>query len=205
VPDQLQGEMTDAFWRSLAWQDVRWLGYRVERAPTDLVAYQELVADVRPEWIVAVGAGDGAARFFASICDLLDSGRVISIQAEDAEHPPHPRVTWIDGPPAREKTRERVVEATGDDPHGLLVIAPGPAGEIARTFRAYSPVVGVGSYAILEGTIVNGHPVLPGHGPGPTEAITMLLKNRTDFVPDHRPERFGFTFNPRGFLKRVSR
>jgi cephalosporin hydroxylase len=205
VPEQLQGEMTEAFWRSLAWRDVTWLGDRVERAPTDLVAYQELLAEVRPDWIVAVGTGDGAARFFASICDLLECGRVISIDAEEAARPRHPRVTWIDGPPAQKKTRERVVEATGDDPHGLLVIASGSAGEVSRAFRAYSPLVGVGSYAILEGTIINGHPVLPGHGPGPTEAITMLLKNRTDFVPDHRPERFGFTFNPRGFLKRVSR
>jgi cephalosporin hydroxylase len=203
VPDQLQREMTEAFWRSLAWQDVTWLGERIERAPTDLVAYQELLGEVRPDWVVAVGAGDAAAKFFASICDLLDFGRVISIQAGDAEHSPHPRVTWIDGPPAQKKTRARVVDATGESPHGMLVIATGPAGEVSRAFRAYSPLVGVGSYAILEGTIVNGYPVLPGHGPGPTEAITMLLKNRTDFVPDHRPERFGFTFNPRGFLRRV--
>ena len=61
VPEQLQGEFTEAFWRSLAWQRLTWLGERVERAPTDLVAYQELLAEVRPDWIVAVGAGDGGA------------------------------------------------------------------------------------------------------------------------------------------------
>ena len=85
----------------------------------------------------------------------------------------------------------------------LLVLGTAPAAQIVPAFKAYAPLVGVGSYAIVEGTVVNGHPVLPGYGPGPAEALTTILKNRRDFAPDHRPERFGLTFNPRGFLRRV--
>jgi cephalosporin hydroxylase len=74
---------------------------------------------------------------------------------------------------------------------------------VVADFNHYVSLVAVGSYAIVEGSVVNGHPVLPGYGPGPSEALAMILRNRRNFAPDHRPERFGLTFNPRGFLRRV--
>ena len=94
IPEQLQDQYTDAFWRSLAWREVKWLGTDVERAPTDLVAYQELVAEVRPDWIVELGGGDGQAKFFASLCDLVGSGRVLSVREDAAGQPEHPRITY---------------------------------------------------------------------------------------------------------------
>jgi len=178
----------------------------VERAPTDLVAYQELVARVRPDWIVDIreADGDGGGMFFASLCELVGSGRVLSVQTDSGgERPQHPRLTYVTGSPTQDATRREVFETVGEGANALVIIAPARARDVVTEFRAYAPLVGVGSYAILEGTILNGHPVLPGYGPGPTEAIQMILKNRNDFVPDHRPERFGLTFNPRGFLRRV--
>lgn len=206
VPQQLQAEFTDAFWRSLAWQGVTWLGQRVERAPTDLIAYQELVADVRPDWIVALRAnGEGSPDFFASLCDLVGSGRVVAVgpEADSADQSQHPRVEYVEGASTAKETQERVAELVGDDANCMVVIPPAPLQEIVAEFKAYAPLVGVGSYAIVEGTIVNGHPVVPSFGPGPSEALQQILKNRRDFAPDHRPERFGLTFNPRGFLRRV--
>jgi cephalosporin hydroxylase len=205
VPEQLQAQFTDAFWHSLAWQDTSWLGQRVARPPTDLFAYQELIARVRPDWIVEVRARDGAgAMFFASICDLIGSGKVLSVQAApDSERPDHPRITYLTAAATPKETRTKVTETVGEESNALVVLAPGPLEQILAEFRAYAPLVGVDSYMIVEGTVVNGHPVLPGYGPGPSEALQAILKNRRDFVPDHRPERFGLTFNPRGFLRRV--
>jgi len=63
--------------------------------------------------------------------------------------------------------------------------------------------VPVGSYVIVENTIVNGHPVWPGFGPGPLEAVKRILAANGDFVSDTKMEKFGLTFNPDGFLKRT--
>ncbi len=80
IPDELKLNFIDASWRSLAWRNTTWLGQRVKRVPTDLMAYQEIVARVRPDWIIETGTEDGGrALFFASICELLDHGQVISI------------------------------------------------------------------------------------------------------------------------------
>ena len=40
--------------------DTTWLGRHIESAPTDLIAYQQAIASVRPDWIVETGTGDGA-------------------------------------------------------------------------------------------------------------------------------------------------
>jgi cephalosporin hydroxylase len=61
----------------------------------------------------------------------------------------------------------------------------------------------VGSYVIVEETIVNGHPVWASFGPGPSEAVKGILGNHADFIADTDAQRYGVTFNPGGFLKRI--
>jgi cephalosporin hydroxylase len=205
VPDQLRAEFTEAFWRSMAWRDTTWLGRRVHRAPTDLIAYQELIASLRPDWIVEVRTAGGArALYLASICELVGSGRVLAIQARRrGVLPEHPRITYLTGPPSGEEMRSRVFETVGEGAKALVVIAPANRKVVLDEFEAYASLVPVGSFVIVENTVLNGHPVQPTYGPGPAEAVEVILKQRGDFVPDHRLERFGFSFNPRGFLRRV--
>ena len=70
---------------------------RSTTAPTDLLAYQEIIAEVRPDWIIETGTGDGGrALFLASICELVGHGQVLSIDAAphaDRPEPPPPRAT----------------------------------------------------------------------------------------------------------------
>jgi cephalosporin hydroxylase len=62
----------------------------------------------------------------------------------------------------------------------------------------------VGSYLVVEHTVVNGHPVWPGFGAGPNEALQRFLARNGCFVQDTSKEKYALTFNPGGFLKRVS-
>jgi cephalosporin hydroxylase len=176
------------------------------KAPTDLIAYQEIVSRVKPDWIIEFESGTGGrAGFFASLCELLGHGQVVSIDpAVDDTRPQHPRITYLRGQPGEKSTVARVKELTGEKPHGLVVL--GSAGNRQRTskeFTAYAPFVSVGSYLIVEDTAHNGHPVWPEFGPGPWEAVKQLLNRRSDFVADPFMERFALTFNPGGFLKRM--
>ena len=70
-------------------------------------------------------------------------------------------------------------------------------------FNAYSPLVPVGGYVVIEDTIVNGHPVWPGFGPGPAEAVRAIVGRRDDFRSDRALENYGPTFNSKGYLQRV--
>src|SRR5829696_3632865 len=65
------------------------------------------------------------------------------------------------------------------------------------------PLVTPGSYLVVEDTNVNGHPVYEAFGPGPMEAVQDFLKERDDFEVDRSREKFLFTFNPGGWLRKL--
>jgi cephalosporin hydroxylase len=206
IADDVKNGFIDAFWNSFAWRDTTWLGQRIPKAPTDLFVYQELVQRVQPDWIIETGtANGGRALFLASICELLGHGQVVSIDTEVAERrAEHPRVTYLEGAPQSDEIAARVREMVGDG-RALVVLGsqPGTNLRIEAEFNVYAPLVPVGSYVIVEYTILNGHPVWPGFGPGPSEAVKRILAQHTNFSVDTTMEKYALTFNPSGYLKRL--
>jgi cephalosporin hydroxylase len=193
-------------WRNLPWTGTTWLGRAIATAPTDLLAYQEMIFRVRPDWIIETGTGDGGrALFLASICDLVGHGQVLSIDSEAADDlPTHPRLQLLTGIAQEPATVESVRALVGNEATAIVVL--GSAGDRVVTnaqFEAYSPFVPVGSYVVVTDTIVNGHPVWPAFGPGPAEAVKQILGRRGEFVPDPLMEKYSLTFNPGGFLRRA--
>jgi cephalosporin hydroxylase len=206
IPEDLKVEFVDAFWRSHAWRKTTWLGQRVSKPPTDLIAYQEVIARVRPEWVIETGTGNGGrALFLASICELVGHGQVLSIDArKNDDRPQHPRITYLTANPVHEAAARQVRDIVGDPPNAMVVLGTrGSRGRMVAEFNLYSGLVPLGSYVVMEETIVNGHPVWPSFGAGPAEAVKNVINTRGDFAPDPDMERSGLTFNPHGFLKRV--
>jgi cephalosporin hydroxylase len=208
IPDELRTSFVDAYWNSLAWRDTTWLGRRVPRAPTDLFAYQEIVARVRPDWIIETGtANGGRALFLASICELLGHGNVLSIDAKLGENlARHPRITYLEGRTHDESTMDQVRAIVGDAPRAVVVLGSQPMTQmrVRAEFDRFRDLVPVGSYVIVEHTVYNGHPVWPGHGPGPNEGAKRILALNADFAADTTFDKNGLSFNPGGYLKRIS-
>lgn len=206
LPEELRSTMIDAVWQSGTWRQGTWLGTPVRKLPTDLMAYQELLSTVRPDWIVETGTGTGGrALFLASICDLLDHGQVVSIDPKPSRHhPTHDRITYVVGQSIDDEVAAQVHALTGPAPHALVILGSRRA-KVATLmeFGQYESLVRPGSYLVIEETMVNGRPVWPGFGPGPGEAVAQVLNTRSDFAADPTFERYGLTFNPGGFLRRL--
>jgi cephalosporin hydroxylase len=206
IPQDFRTDFIDAFWHSLAWRETTWLGKPVYKAPTDLFVYQELLARVRPDWVIETGTvGGGRALFLASICDLLDHGQVVSVDARLPENGPrHPRLSYVEGMPHETETVRKVIEIVGDQPNAMVILGScGSHMRMIEEFEAYQRMVPAGSYVVMEETIVNGHPVWPGFGGGPMEAVKRILAAHGDFAVDPKMEKYALTFNPLGFLKRT--
>ena len=62
----------------------------------------------------------------------------------------------------------------------------------------------MGGYIVIEDTIVNGHPVWPNFGPGPSEAVKGIVERRENFAIDVEMNKYRLSFNPNGFLRRMS-
>lgn len=185
----------------------RWLGNRVIKCPLDLWVYQEIIWDTRPDLIVETGSGrGGSAYFMACMCDLAGHGRIVTIDVRDVERPKHDRVTYLHGSSTEPAIVERVrAAAEGAGSVMVLLDSDHSREHVAEELRHYAPLVTPRSYLIVEDTNVNGHPVVPDHGPGPMEALDEFLASEAgaDFSIDADCEKFFLTMNPRGYLRRT--
>lgn len=205
-------DIVDAFHRlyydreDTTWQQTYWLGVRVLKLPLDLWTYQEIVYEVRPDLIIETGtAHGGSALFLASVCDLIDHGKVVSIDIVDRPGlPQHPRIHYLVGSSTDTGIVRTVADLLGNG-RGLVILDSDHARDhVLRELELYSGFVAPGSYLIVEDTDVNGHPVHPTHGPGPTEALEIFLPKDHRFEVDRgREQKFLLTFHPGGYLRRV--
>jgi cephalosporin hydroxylase len=187
-------------------RETYWFGHSVKKCPFDLWVYQEMLHELRPDFIVETGTRfGGSARFFASICDLLDQGRIVSVDIDPAAvRPEHPRITYLEGSSTAPEIVAQVRETVGAAQSVLVVLdSDHSCAHVLEELRAYAGLVTPGSYVVVEDTNVNGHPVRPDFGPGPMEAVDLFLRERADFSIDGAREKFFLSFNPRGYLRRA--
>jgi hypothetical protein len=70
--------------------------------------------------------------------------------------------------------------------------------------KLYADLVTTDSYMIVEDTNINGHPVASAFGRGPMEAVQVFLAGTEDFLVDRSREKLLLSFNPGGFLRKVT-
>jgi len=186
------------------WNNTTWLGTTIMKNPLDLWVYQELLFRIRPDVILETGTHKGgSAHYLASICDLLDHGRIVTVDVTAMPGlPEHPRITYLEGSSTSPETISRMTEAASATTMVILDSDHSRA-HVLDELAAYAPLVTPGSYLIVEDTHVNGHPVTPEFGPGPMEAVDEFLRSNPEFRIDEDCEKFYFTFNPRGYLRRA--
>jgi len=191
--------------------NTHWLGVAAQKYPTDLWIYQEIMYELRPDFIIETGTyWGGSALFLASVCEMLGHGEVITIDTQPiaeshSTRPAHPRITYIEGSSVAPEVVADVRLRT-DGAQTVMAILDSDHGRehVFNELKVWCDVVTEGSYLIVEDSNVNGHPVLPEFGPGPMEAIELFLSMNRDFAPDRSREKFLLTANPRGFLKKVA-
>ena len=188
---------------------ISWLGYQITKTPGDLIMYQEIITRTRPDVVIECGTGyGGGTLFLATICDLVGHGKVITVDPHNHEQdwprPKHPLITYVDGSSADPGVFARVRELAGRPASALVILDSDHSRDhVLAELRLYRELVPVGCYMVVEDSFVNGHPVMPEHGPGPWEAVDAFLAETDDFTPDRGCERFMLTVAPRGFLLRV--
>lgn len=182
---------------------IYWLGREVSKLPLDAWIYQEIIWEQKPDIIVECGTDKGgSALFFASLFDLVGSGKVITIDVNDTlVH--HDRVTKIQGSSVAPETFEKAKGMAAGKKVMVILDSDHERDHVLREMALYGELVTPGFYMVIEDSNINGHPVLPGWGAGPMEAIKKFLRTNSNFVIDKSREKFGVTFFPNGFLKKI--
>lgn len=188
------------------YNNTRWLGVETQQCPLDMWVYQEMLTEVKPDVMIEAGTYQGgSALYFASVFDLLQHGRVITIDIEDFPgRPKHSRITYLLGSSTSDEILAKVRSLIQPGERVMVILdSDHHKPHVSNELKLYSPLVSTGSYLIVQDTHFNGHPILPRFGPGPMEAVQEFLRTSSAFQPDRTREKFGMTFNPGGFLKRL--
>ena len=188
------------------WENTRFLGVIADKFPLDMWVYQEIITETKPDVLIEAGTfKGGSALYFASIFDLLQHGRVLSIDIVAYPHrPQNERITYLLGSSTSDAIFQKVKDSIRPGEKVMVSLdSDHHKAHVLDELRLYSSLVTVGNYLVVEDTDINGHPVYPTFGPGPMEAVQEFLKTNSNFEQDRSREKFGVTMYPGGWLKRV--
>jgi len=200
------------FYDSGIWVTTKWLGVPTAQNPNDAWIHQEIIAQVKPDFIVEAGTQyGGSAALWATILQQVNpDGRIITIdikdQARAAKDLPivKDKVEFLLGSSVDPTIVAEVTNRVNGKKVLVILDSDHSKNHVLAEMKAYAPLVSKDSYLIVQDTNVNGHPVLEKFGPGPMEAVNEFLATNDQFRPDREAERLMFTMHPKGYLKRIN-
>lgn len=167
---------------------------------------QEIIYELRPDILIETGTfKSGSALYYCHLMDLLNHGRVITIDVEFRENrPKHPRLRHILG----SSTDEAVIREVKEECYGkntvLVVLDSDHSKEhVLNEIRSYEKLVSKGSYLIVEDTALHGNPIHPESTDDPMSAVNEFMTDNKDYEIDRSREKFLMTWHPKGFLKKL--
>jgi cephalosporin hydroxylase len=189
----------------------RWLGVKTLQNPNDVWITQEILFEVKPDFLVETGTlFGGSAALWAMILEQINpAARVITIDIKDRVTEAKKldifrrKVDFLIGSSTDPEIVAEVRRRTKGKKIVVLLDSAHEKDHVLNELEAYSPLVAVGSYLIVQDTVVNGHPIWPNFGPGPHEAVEEFLATNDQFEPDHSRERLLLTLCRDGYLKRI--
>jgi cephalosporin hydroxylase len=199
------------FYDSQVWMTTQWLGVPTAQNPNDAWIHQEIIARIKPDFIVESGTWNGgSAGLWATILQQVNpAGRVITIDIKDYVSAARElsivkeKVDFLIGSSVDPAIVAEVKKRVNGKKAVVILDSNHSKQHVLAEMKAYAPLVSKDSYLIVQDTNVNGHPVLPNFGPGPMEAVNEFLATNDQFRPDTDAERLMFTQHPKGYLKRV--
>lgn len=184
-----------------------WRGVPIAKCAQDLLVFQEIIHETRPEVIIECGVDCGGSTLFLAemlrgaggwkvvACDIA-AERCYDVVVERDD------VILFGGSSTNSEVIGQIASLVRGRRTMVILDSDHREEHVLAECRAYGPFVSPGCYMIVEDTNVNGHPVVPEHGPGPAEAVVKFLSESGAFEVDRSRERLLLTFNSGGYLRR---
>lgn len=184
---------------------ISWLGHHTGKVPADLWRYQEIIFEYKPDFIVECGTyWGGSAIYMASIMDLINHGRIFSLDKYPKNPlPTHPRVTYFKGDSSSQESFDKISKKIPDNSKVLVILdSDHHAEHVYKEMKLFDKIIPSGGMMIVEDTFLGGNPSHFEYGQGPIPAIEKFLKENSNYSIEKKNERFLFTLNRDGFLRK---
>jgi len=191
---------------------VRYFGHETLKSVSDLWNYQEIIFGLKPSLIVELGTYmGGSALYFSHLLKNMGGHTHIltvdiSRDAVASEVLQNPDIEFMEASSCSDVVAQRIqaLRKEFSGPMFIILDSDHSKKHVLVEMIMLRALTRTGDYLIVEDSNINGHPVFPGCGPGPYEAIEEYEKTYPgDYRRDEeRENKFGFTFAVRGFLIR---
>ncbi len=200
------------YFNTFVWKKTTWMGVTTWKSVSDMWNYQEILFDLKPSLIIEFGtAHGGSALFFANIVRQIgEPFKVLSVDVNHRRLEQAARcdsdILFVESSSTVPAIAEHIQHLKSEFPGKIFAILDSDhsMNHVLDEMKLLRPLLSAGDYLIVEDSTINGHPVLPGWGPGPYEAIEAYEHEfPNDYTHDVvRENKFGFTFAPNGYLIR---
>lgn len=200
------------YYNTFVWKKTTWLGVTCWKSVSDMWNYQEILFELKPSLIVEFGSNQGgSALFFANF--MRQTGKPFKVLSVDINQKPlapaarcDSDIVFVESSSTDQSIAEHIQRLQLEFPGKIFAILDSDHSmdHVLGEMRLLRPLLSAGDYLLVEDSTVNGHPVLPGWGPGPYEAIEAYEREFPhDYTHDvARENKFGWTLAPNGFLIR---
>jgi cephalosporin hydroxylase len=211
--EEVIADFTKLYYASNVHYRTKWLGVSSLQNPCDMWVLQEIITEIKPDFIIETGTfRGGGSLFLASILRLVNpTGKVLTVDIEPQIAQASRQAVFKEAVEVYtgSSVADDIVEAITKRVKGSRVLvtldSDHAKSHVLQELEIYSRLVSVGSYLIVQDTAHNGHPLPTEYkGGGPMAAVREFLEKHRNFSPDRTREKFLLTFFPQGYLKRLS-
>ena len=167
---------------------------------------QEIITELKPDLIIETGTfKSGSAMFYCHLMDILNHGKIITIDIEFRENrPTHKRLKHLLGSSTDINVIKEVAKECENANTVLIFLDSDHSKEhVLNEIYSYEKFVTKGSYLVVEDTALHGNPIHAGGWEDPMGAVDEFMKSSNGFIQDRTREKFLMTWHPKGFLKRI--
>lgn len=178
-------------------RDPRWRGLKLIKLPSDIVLYQMVVWDKKPDFIIDIGTAFGAsAMMFADYLEMTGKGTVITIDPNPrGPLPVHPRIICLEGDSKSDDIINKVKEIVGSGSVMLSIDGNHKRQQVKWELKRYADIVTRGQFMVVEDCYDRN-----GLLTGPGEARDWFLKWNKQYRLTDFDRRFICGFTKDGWL-----
>jgi len=195
-------DVLSRLWVKVGWDQkysytFSWLGMPIIQLPEDMIRYQEVVFAVRPDVIIETGVAHGGSLVYsASLCALMNKGRVVGIDVmirpsnrqRIESNVLAERISLIEGDSVSPQTLEDVRKHIRPGDTVLVVLDSDHSyAHVMAELKAYAPLVTKNSFIVATDGIMTDLTDVPRGKPtwdrdNPQRAAADFARDNADFV-----------------------
>ena len=230
IGDPQAFEIISNLWLRSGWDlkyvySFTWMGRPIIQLPEDMLRLQEVIFSIKPDVIIETGiAHGGGLIFYASLCKMMDKGRVIGVDIEIRPHNRtaieahllYPYITMLEGDAISPEIVGQVKSLIQPGETILITLDSNHTkAHVLAELRQYAPLVSPGSYIVA----MDGIMELVAGGPytqpdwewnNPKQAALEFVAENPGFAIEEPAFQFNegsvdqrVTYWPGAFIRRI--